>query len=60
MIVLMYIRFPGSFSINAAIFASVLLASRLESDMHVFGLILYAVEWFALFPILRRSIKVLI
>ncbi|KAG5462728.1 MAG: LOW QUALITY PROTEIN: phosphatidylinositol N-acetylglucosaminyltransferase-domain-containing protein [Olpidium bornovanus] len=51
-------RFPGSFSLNAAIFASVLLASRLSSNMHVFSLLAFAVEWFALFPILRRHLKV--
>ena len=53
------IRYPGSLSTNAAIFASVLLASRLTSNLHVFGLILFAIEWFALFPILRRSLKVI-
>lgn len=51
------ITFPGSFSLNAAIFASVLLASRLSSNMHVFSLLAFAVEWFALFPILRRHFK---
>ncbi|CAG8532989.1 4648_t:CDS:2, partial [Racocetra persica] len=38
------IKFPGSVSTNAAIFASVLLASRLEVNSHVFGLMLFAVE----------------
>ncbi|CAJ0758175.1 16228_t:CDS:10 [Entrophospora sp. SA101] len=52
------IKFPGSLSTNAAIFASVLLASRLTLNSHVFGLMLFAVEWFALFPIFRRYIKV--
>ncbi|CAG8517455.1 phosphatidylinositol N-acetylglucosaminyltransferase [Gigaspora margarita] len=51
------IKFPGSLSTNAAIFASVLLASRLEVNSHVFGLMLFAVEWFALFPIFRRYTK---
>ena len=52
------IEYPGSLSTNAAIFASVLLASRLPSNGHVFVLMLFAVETFALFPLLRRSIKV--
>ena len=51
------IRFP-SISLNAAIFASVLLASRLPSNSHVFGLLSFAVSLFALYPILRRLIKV--
>ncbi|KAG9286701.1 hypothetical protein G9A89_012251 [Geosiphon pyriformis] len=51
------IKFPGSLSTNAAIFASVLLASRLPSNSHVFGLMSFAVEWFALFPIFRRYTK---
>ncbi|ORX89480.1 phosphatidylinositol N-acetylglucosaminyltransferase [Basidiobolus meristosporus CBS 931.73] len=51
------IKFPSSLSTNAAIFASVLLASRLPSNMEVFGLMSFAVEWFALFPIFRRHIK---
>ncbi|CAG8468491.1 9917_t:CDS:2 [Paraglomus brasilianum] len=53
------IRFPGSVSVNAAIFASVLLASRLPSNLHVFGLMSFAVEWFALFPIFRRYTRVM-
>jgi phosphatidylinositol glycan class C protein len=53
-------RYPGSLSTNAAIFASVLLASRLPSNVFVFGLMLFAVEWFALFPLLRRSVKVVL
>ncbi|RUS22824.1 phosphatidylinositol N-acetylglucosaminyltransferase-domain-containing protein [Endogone sp. FLAS-F59071] len=52
------IKFPGSLSTNAAIFASVLLASRLDTNSHVFGLMSFAVEWFALFPIFRRYLKV--
>ncbi|CAB4389669.1 phosphatidylinositol N-acetylglucosaminyltransferase [Rhizophagus irregularis] len=51
------IKFPGSLSTNAAIFSSVLLASRLPSNSHVFGLMSFAIEWFALFPIFRRYIK---
>ncbi|KAI9358448.1 phosphatidylinositol N-acetylglucosaminyltransferase subunit C [Pilaira anomala] len=53
------IKIPGSLSTNAAIFASVLLASRLNTNFDVFGLLSFAVEWFSLFPIFRRHLKVL-
>jgi phosphatidylinositol N-acetylglucosaminyltransferase subunit C len=43
---------------NAAISASVVLASRLTSDMAVFSLILFSVQVFALFPLLRRRLQV--
>ncbi|KAG8902826.1 hypothetical protein FRB99_004067 [Tulasnella sp. 403] len=42
---------------NAAISASVVLASRLSSNQAVFALVLFSVELFALFPILRRKIQ---
>ncbi|KAK3847414.1 MAG: phosphatidylinositol N-acetylglucosaminyltransferase subunit C [Linnemannia gamsii] len=51
------IKYPGSLSTNAAIFASVVLASRFKTNMHVFGLMSFAVQWFALFPMLRRQIR---
>ncbi|EPB90582.1 hypothetical protein HMPREF1544_02643 [Mucor circinelloides 1006PhL] len=51
------IKIPGSLSTNAAIFASVLLASRLDTNVDVFGLLSFAVEWFSLFPIFRRHLK---
>jgi phosphatidylinositol glycan class C protein len=44
-------------SLNAAIFASVLLGSRLASTAHVFGLISVAIQLFALFPLLRRNLR---
>ncbi len=44
-------------SLNAAIFASVLLGSRLASTAHVFGLICVAIQLFALFPLLRRRLR---
>ena len=50
-------RFPDSLSINAAMFASVLLASRLDTNYKVSLLMLLAVLLFALFPILRRSLR---
>ncbi|KAI7899785.1 phosphatidylinositol N-acetylglucosaminyltransferase subunit C [Cokeromyces recurvatus] len=51
------IQIPGSLSTNAAIFASVLLASRLDTNIDVFGLLSFAVEWFSLFPIFRRQLR---
>ncbi|KAI9595350.1 phosphatidylinositol N-acetylglucosaminyltransferase subunit C [Syncephalis fuscata] len=51
------IQFSGAMSTNTAIFASVLLASRLDNNLDVFALTSTAVEWFALFPILRRQLK---
>lgn len=43
---------------NAAISASVVLASRLANDLAVFALILFSVQAFALFPRLRRRLGV--
>lgn len=43
---------------NAAISSSVVLASRLSDDLSVFGLILFSVQLFALFPMLRRRMQV--
>ncbi|KAJ2638448.1 glycosylphosphatidylinositol anchor biosynthesis [Coemansia sp. RSA 1286] len=54
------IRFPGSVSLNAAILASVLLASQLDqldSNLSVFAFLAFALEWFGLFPIFRRYLK---
>jgi len=54
---------PGSFtqerltsvlSLNAAMSSSVVLASRLPDDLSVFSLVLFAVQLFALFPLLRH------
>jgi phosphatidylinositol glycan class C protein len=50
--------FPDSLSINAAISASVLLASRLDSNIKVCLQMFSAVALFALFPIFRRSARV--
>jgi phosphatidylinositol glycan class C protein len=46
-------------SMNAAISASVVLASRLKTNSSVFGLVLLAVLLFALFPILQKRLKVI-
>ena len=43
----------GTLSLNAAMFAAVLLASRLESNEKVFAIILFALELFAFFPLAR-------
>lgn len=43
----------GTLSLNAAIFAAVLLASRLQSNEKVFGLVLFALELFAFLPLAR-------
>jgi len=50
-------HFTAPVSLNAAIFTSVLLGSRLPSNLHVFVLISYAIELFALFPIVRHHLK---
>ncbi|CAE7094662.1 unnamed protein product [Rhizoctonia solani] len=44
-------------SINAAVSASVVLASRLQTDIAVFSLMLYAVQSFALLPVLRQRLQ---
>ncbi len=46
-----------AFALNAAVFASVILASRLPSNIHVFGITSFAVNWFGLLPIYTRSLK---
>lgn len=50
-------KFPDSISINAAMFAAVLLASQLDSNIKVSLLMLSAVGLFALLPILRRCVR---
>ncbi|KAJ3015031.1 UNVERIFIED_CONTAM: hypothetical protein HDU68_012904, partial [Siphonaria sp. JEL0065] len=52
------VAFPASVSINAAVFAAVLLASRLDASLRaVSALLLAAVALFALFPVLRRNAR---
>ena len=43
---------------NAAVSASVVLASRLSTNVSVFALVLFSILSFALFPILRRRLQV--
>ncbi|KZT74637.1 phosphatidylinositol N-acetylglucosaminyltransferase [Daedalea quercina L-15889] len=50
-------RLTSVLSMNAAISSSVVLASRLPSDLSVFGLMLVSVQLFALFPVLRRRLQ---
>merc|ERR1712080_336987 len=50
-------NFQAPVSLNAAIFASVLLGSRLPSTIQVFQLMFLAILLFALFPILRHYLK---
>merc|ERR1712137_547593 len=50
-------NFQAPVSLNAAIFASVLLGSRLPSTVHVFQLMFLAILLFALFPIMRHYLK---
>lgn len=50
-------NFQGTVSLNAAIFASVLLASRLASSLHVFGFIFFSFCIFAGFPFLAYHLR---
>ncbi|KAF8544303.1 phosphatidylinositol N-acetylglucosaminyltransferase subunit C [Trichophaea hybrida] len=50
-------NFPASFSTNAAITSSVVLASRLTDTSHVFSLLLFSIQVFGLFPVFRRTLK---
>ena len=51
-------EFKGTVSMNAALLCSILLASRLSSNMHCFGLMCFAVELFSLTPILWHMLRV--
>ena len=51
-------RVSSAISLNAAIFASVCLASRLPSALHAFVIVFFAVQMFALFPEVRTRCKV--
>nr|XP_022325065.1 phosphatidylinositol N-acetylglucosaminyltransferase subunit C-like isoform X4 [Crassostrea virginica] len=46
-----------AFSLNAGIFASVCLASRLHSSWHAFATVLFSLQIFGLWPRLRHKIK---
>jgi phosphatidylinositol glycan class C protein len=51
------VKFQASLSTNAALMASTVLASRLESTRSVFSLTLFSIEVFGLFPIFRRELR---
>lgn len=51
-------RLTSVLAMNAAIVASVVLASRLDTDISVFALILFAVQSFILYPILKTRVQV--
>jgi len=51
-------RVSGVLSLNAGLFASVCLASRLHTALHSFATVTFAVEMFALWPALRRNLRV--
>ncbi|MBN3295662.1 phosphatidylinositol N-acetylglucosaminyltransferase subunit C [Amia ocellicauda] len=48
---------PGSLSLNAALFASVCLASRLPGALHAFAMLTAALLVFALWPCLLRRLR---
>ncbi|XP_041369120.1 phosphatidylinositol N-acetylglucosaminyltransferase subunit C-like [Gigantopelta aegis] len=47
----------GALSLNAATFASVCLASRLNTTWHAFATVTFSFELFALWPVLRHKLK---
>jgi phosphatidylinositol glycan class C protein len=50
-------KFSGTVSLNAAIFSSVLLASRLPAALHVFAFVCFAFEIFAGLPIVLALVR---
>lgn len=50
-------RLQGVASMGAAVFASVLLASRLQTDMRVFSHLTHSLTLFMLTPFLRRYVR---
>lgn len=53
-----YYRLTSVLSTNAAMSAAVVLSSRLRDDISVFALMLFSIQIFALFPILRTRLLV--
>lgn len=51
-------KYIGTLSLNAAVFTSVLLSSRLQTNEHVMLFLLLAIELFAISPIARFYIRV--
>ncbi|XP_047407864.1 phosphatidylinositol N-acetylglucosaminyltransferase subunit C-like [Sciurus carolinensis] len=48
----------STLSLNMAIFASVCLASRLPRSLHAFIMVTFAIQIFALWPMLQKKLKV--
>lgn len=51
------LRFSAPASLNAAIFTTVLLSSRLETDLHVFAITFLAIELFVFSPLIGHFIR---
>lgn len=51
-------RLTSVLSMNAAVAAAVVLASRLKDDISVFALMVFSIQIFALLPILRTRLLV--
>lgn len=49
-------RLQDSLAVNAAVFASVVLASRLRTNLEVFLTVAHAILWFAVFPRLLHHV----
>ncbi|CAM2118496.1 phosphatidylinositol N-acetylglucosaminyltransferase subunit C [Caretta caretta] len=47
----------STLSLNMAIFASVCLASRLPRSLHTFAMVTFAIQIFALWPMLQKKLK---
>uniref|UniRef100_A0A8C8RG13 Phosphatidylinositol glycan anchor biosynthesis class C n=1 Tax=Pelusios castaneus TaxID=367368 RepID=A0A8C8RG13_9SAUR len=47
----------STLSLNMAIFASVCLASRLPRSLHTFAMVTFAIQSFALWPMLQKKLK---
>jgi len=51
-------RVTGAISLNAAVFAAVLMASRLDSTTAVFAFVALAIQLFAVWPLVREYVRV--
>lgn len=58
MLILTWVRFIGTIALNASMFAAVVLGSRLQSNEHAFGFILFAIEVFAMLPLVHYNLQV--
>lgn len=59
-IVMLNYRLSSVLSMNAAVSASVVLSSRLSTNVSVFALMLFSIQLFALYPIFRHRLQVMI